>query len=540
MRLLILIILLLNLLVEPPVRAGDGSQSIAGNEPSPGTNAKSTSPGAVSPPRQYRFKPLTVPPEPATSHDANKTIPMGPFRLGSSLEIASLKPIRLDVGYNRTISLPEALYDCQQNSLPIRITRESWNYQKITLIGNIFNALPTPSFGAAYGQTWSRILSSAKSNATVFQPTLFLPVFQGGAQVFTMWAQYYRDKGWHQSYNASVNDALLDVYQNYENLLLQYMLLQIRAKSLQVSQQQLELNNTLYTAGTGTQFAIMQSRTQLAADRQAMQQQQVDVRQAGLSLAYALNLPIAVNLVPEDESITEQSIFDEGIPVSTLTDVAVLHRPELRQYELFHLAAQRNIQVAAAALYPTAGLFGTSTYAGTKVVPIGANVANGTAGAGVFPGVFDTYQGGYTVNWNLPYMGLPTAFNIASARVLANQAQLQANQELLLVLEQVRGDYLTALSTRAQIDSAAYGGVSASEGLRLAQLRLRSGVGSNLELITAQRNYTEATTAQAQAIIASNVAQAQLLHDMGVITIDALTSGFKLTPDLLGTKNSKP
>jgi len=536
LRLQIIIAILVGALSAPASWADNAEISAATNGPDVKANPAKTTSTSRGSGRPSRFKPLPIPPEPKSNHDDNKTLPIHPFRLTSHVEIGSLHPIRLDASYNQAISLREALYYALQNNLPIKITRESWNYQRYQLIGDIFNALPTPSFGSSYGMTWSRVLSSAKSRATVFQPTLFLPVFQGGSQLFTMMAQYYRDQGWRQSYNASVNDALLDVYQNYENALLQYMLMQIRSESLEVSKKQLELNNDLYTAGTGTQFAIMQSRTQLASDRQAMQQQEINARQASLALAYSLNLPVPVNLLPQDESITEQSIFDERIPVADLIRVALLNRPELRQYELFHTAAQRNIQVAASPLYPTAGLFGTYTYANTNVTPIGPNVDNGTAGAGIFGGTFNTYQGGYTLNWNLPYMGLPTALNIVSARVLARQANFQANQQLLLVTEQVRSDYLTALSTRAQIDSAAYGAASAREGLRLAQLRLRTAVGTNLELITAQRNYIDALTAQAQAIVASNIAQSQLLHDMGVISIDGLTTGFKLTPDLLQSK----
>jgi outer membrane protein TolC len=59
---------------------------------------------------------------------------------------------------------------------------------------------------------------------------------------------------------------------------------------------------------------------------------------------------------------------------------------------------------------------------------------------------------------------------------------------------------------------------------------LRRGIGTNLELITSKANYFAALSAQAQAILASNVAQAQLLHDMGVISISTLTEGYKPQP----------
>jgi outer membrane protein TolC len=141
--------------------------------------------------------------------------------------------------------------------------------------------------------------------------------------------------------------------------------------------------------------------------------------------------------------------------------------------------------------------------------------------------VFSTLQNSFGLTWSLPNLGLNSVASIVGARALSRQALLQANQELLLVAEQVRSDYVTALSAREQIDNAAYGVDSSQEALRLAGLRLKSGYGTNLELITAQRDYINALYSQAQAIVASNLAQAQLLHDTGVLSTETLTSGYR-------------
>jgi len=104
---------------------------------------------------------------------------------------------------------------------------------------------------------------------------------------------------------------------------------------------------------------------------------------------------------------------------------------------------------------------------------------------------------------------------------------VQANQELQLVVEQVRGAYLNTIATREQIDTAAKGVASTGEALRLANLRLSTGLGSNLELIQAQRDYIAALVTQAQAIVASNQAQVQLLHDTGVISRQTILHGYQ-------------
>jgi outer membrane protein TolC len=47
----------------------------------------------------------------------------------------------------------------------------------------------------------------------------------------------------------------------------------------------------------------------------------------------------------------------------------------------------------------------------------------------------------------------------------------------------------------------------------------------NLDIITAQRDYTQARVDKAQALINFNIAQAQRVHDVGLISTSALTSG---------------
>ena len=271
----------------------------------------------------------------------------------------------------------------------------------------------------------------------------------------------------------------------------------------------------------------MQSETQLASDRQALLQQEVTVRQAALALNFSLNYPMAVNLVPVEETITESPLFRARAGIRELVDLALDRRPELREYELFKFAAARNVQVAAAPLYPQVVLFTQYSYANTTVHAPPRTSSSNTAGAGVFGGRFETYQQGLGLVWNLNGIGFVNIANIAAAQCLNRQASVQANQELQTILQQVRSSFLSWRAAREQIDNAARGVDSSAEALRIAVVRLREGVGTNLELIQAQRDYITALSTQAQAIVGSNLAQAQLLHDTGIISMDTLLHGYR-------------
>lgn len=499
---------------------------------------------------------LRVPKEPSADHEQNKILNLGPLRESALSTLSQAGPIKLEASYNEAMSLEDALTYALRYNLPIRISKESYNYQKYRYYGTL--AALAPNFSLSWNLTKSNILppDSTVSNARVYQATVRYPVFQGGSNVYGALAQYYREKGWRNAYVASINDALLDVYKKYTNLVLNDCVLQIRANSLQVSEAQLNMNNALYEAGTGTQFAIMQSRTQLALDRQALLQQQQETRNSAIQLAYALNLPLGVNLVPFERDVGEKALWDvKNLKINDLIDMALVHRPELRQYELFRLAAARNVQVAAAPLYPAVSFFTSFAHASTTVNPTNGSAASSssssssstssssssssstdTATAGVFSGLTNTKQAGFILSWSVPNMALGTLANIVSARALSRQAMSQANQELLKVNQQVRTALISAVTSRALIDAAAYSASSAGDALRLANMRVRTGLGTNLELIQAQRDYINALVNQAKAITQSNQAQAQLLHDTGLISVSTLLNGYK---DLAPSRTDK-
>jgi outer membrane protein TolC len=508
------------------------------------------------------FKAKQLPAEPAQDHDKNKVLDLGPLQQSMLIPLSTAtRPIRLEASYNEPVSLEEALRHALKFSLPIRIAKESWVYQKWGLYGQFMSYMPLPGISMGWNLAKSHIEpDDTASNSRLYSTTQSYPLFAGWSAFYATLAQYYRERGWKQSYISNINDTLLNVYAAYTNLRLSNTLLQIKAKALEVSRSQLNLNNALYMAGTGTQFAIMQSRTQLGADQQALLQQQVDTRKAAINLAYALNTALSINLMPKDEVLAEDEIIDERISVDNLFNLALQNRPELRMYELYQVAAARSVQQQATAYYPSASAFTSFTHASTTSYPSTADKnnaliqqviqfnlkklanqsgssssssaasaaasASSNFNAGIFGGLTDTVQAGLSLGWSLSNMGVPTACNIVSARALSRQAMWQANQQLLIVEQQVRSSYLNAITARAQIDSTAYGVASAREELRLAMLRLKTGVGTNLELIQAQRDFITALTSQAQAIAASNQAQAQLLHDTGMISVETLTRGY--------------
>ncbi|HEY9684973.1 MAG TPA: TolC family protein [Oculatellaceae cyanobacterium] len=582
------------------------------------TTPSTMPPSAVAPitlPPNFKLRDL---PSEQAGHEDSSVLKASPIKIGALIQVAQLQPLTLDGQFSKPITLNEALSYALENNLPIRISKESAVYQTAQL--GYYCSFFLPALTTNYSIAQSHINSITRTNANVFITKASFPLFVGGNYMYFAWAQYLRQKGWKLAYQANINDALLDVYNRYTSLVLNHHLLRIRLHAVAVSEAQLRQNEELYQAGNGTRFAIMQSRTQLATDRQALLAQQVTTRQSALQLAYVLNMPLSVNLVPADLDLTNRPLIHRKMQVGQLLDLAFHYRPEVKEYEVFRQAAARDVQIGASSLYPVASIFvaytrsnlnfagsaaglngaavtqialaGANTGGATNVAlgqtaslspgenltaasgantgaasivaasggtPIsntqsgslvtsgavapsiiapagvagtsGASNINGsnTASAGTAPGLFNTVQVGLNLSWSLGSLGMNSVANIVGLRALSRQALLQQNQEAQVVIEQVRSSYLNAITATNQVESTGSRLDSTREALRLAELRLNAGQGTNLELLRAQNDYIDALTTEAQSIIALQQAEAQLIHDLGLISIQTLTQGLEAT-----------
>ena len=442
--------------------------------------------------------------------------------------------IRLEATYTDIISLKDCLNYALYNSLPIRISDAGYDSQKYLFVSALGQFLPdfTQTLRAQQVDSQSPPISTTLTDST----TIRFPAFQGGGVFYNALVNLNRTKAAKNSYKATINDTLLEVYRRYNELILNHVLLQIRVKSVELSRAQLSLNEQLKEAGVGTNFAIYQSRTQLALDKQALLQQEVNVRQSAIQLSVAMNANISSNIYPDELRAVEARLVDQEWAINQLVAVAAKRRPELKQFDELRIAARRNVQVAASPLYPTLQFFTSKTHStvssngsssgssnlsgSTVIIPTGG----GGGGIGISGNGGRSFSSGFDLSWNLDGFGVVDAGRTLSARALARQAMLQSNQQLLTVLQEIHGSYLNMLTASEQVDVAGEAVFSSSEQLRLANLRLRYGQGINLELIQAQRDYINSLTLQAQAIIAYNISQAQLLRDTGMISVGGLTT----------------
>ena len=115
--------------------------------------------------------------------------------------------------------------------------------------------------------------------------------------------------------------------------------------------------------------------------------------------------------------------------------------------------------------------------------------------------------------------------NIAQAKWQAREAAVRAKTEFKNVFEQVRTTFDQSLAADKRIDHASAQIAAAEEELRIATKRMQAGIGLNIDVLNAQLDRTQAYINKARAMVDFNVAQAQLVRDIGVISVGALSKG---------------
>lgn len=493
-------------------------------------------PRPPAPPEDTRFpvelrSPLKLPPV----QDVKSEVILGPVETDKLPKLQAvngvLPPIRLEARYSEPFSLARVLELALDNNLPIKMARTDIRSKRFKVLAAFGNMLPSYANGFSRQRVWS----PATADSNLFYNLLFFPVFNGGADMLSLFKSFNESKAASFAASATTNDVLLDVYNKYQDLLLQGALLDVRIKAVDVSKRELQNNEDRKAAGEGTVFEVLQSRTRVAADQQLLLRQQVAFRQAALKLAVAINISPAVNITPKESMLSETLLVNDKLDVNDFLNQALESRPEIKENTQLKLAAKKAALRELSTLLPNSRFFlatattGSGNSADSLIIPAGGSLAGGSistgdGSGGGGSGTSTSVSGGFLLNWFLPGMGVSATGDALSLREDARKVALKGQQIILNILEEVRSSYLQTLTAREEITVAYNGIVSATEELRIADMRLKYNVGTNLELLSAQRDYFDALSRQAEAIVNYRKAQARLLRDTGTISISALVT----------------
>ena len=267
--------------------------------------------------------------------------------------------------------------------------------------------------------------------------------------------------------------------------------IKIRLKAVENAEKSLKDTKARERAGVGTKFDVLQSDVSLANAKQELFNAEAAQLIARRELSRQINYPPTVEITAKDEVVP---VAPWQLSREETILLALRNRAELDIRKLEREVARDRATTALARLGPQ-----VSVFANLNAVTDFAGI--GSIGTG--------YQLGTRLEWNL-YDGGRAAAQVNQFK--ADQSTAESNFEK--TARQARYDveeaYINQESRLKQIETATGAVKQAEEALRLSRLRLDAGVGTQLEVITAESDFTRADVNRVQAIIGYNQSRASL------------------------------
>ncbi|VBB05009.1 outer membrane efflux protein [Lucifera butyrica] len=304
--------------------------------------------------------------------------------------------------------------------------------------------------------------------------------------------------------NLKVSDLSLDatkqqlrqqVTSAYFNLLQYRNELQVNQETVDNYTAHLKNVQAQYQAGTVAKSDVLASKVSLADAQDNLIKAQNNCDLAVATLNNLIGLPL------DSESTPKESLRYEkySLTLAECNQYALAHRPEIAQYQAQIASAQDDIKIAESGYRPSVDLFATEDWY-DKDLP-GADNNNWSIGLTASFNVFDS--------------GL-TGSKLKQAQANLKKVQEQSSQESESILLEVRQYYLSLREAEKRIETNQVAVEQAQDNFRIAEVRYRAGVGTNLDVLDAVLSLSQAKINDIQALYDYNTSKAQLDTAMGI------------------------
>ncbi len=278
-------------------------------------------------------------------------------------------------------------------------------------------------------------------------------------------------------YQRLLMEANFNVRSSYYSLLRAESLVKVSAAAVAQSQEALRVAESQFKAGTVAQFDVLRAQTQLANNQQSLisARNQVTLSKNAFANSLGVDPGTPVDLAPPTE-------MKEKDPLPLFEDVKLIEtalrvRPEARQAEISLTKAAKNIQLNGRGLAPSLAAALSSSY-NPKPAFIG-----------------DKTTGSVSLVLSVPLSdGGAVKAQTEAARSDQRAAQIQWEQYRNGIKAEVQ-QALIAVRDAHERAQTAWGAVEqAREAYRIAQVRFREGVDTQLSVNDAQTSLIQAET----------------------------------------------
>jgi len=284
------------------------------------------------------------------------------------------------------------------------------------------------------------------------------------------------------------------VKQTYYTVLRTQHLVDVAQEYLDGMESHLKVAQAMYKTGMVPKFDVLRAEVAVLDARQKLIKAKNGVELSKVAFNNVLNrdLNTAVSLV-DSQTIDPKY---EKVSLEQLIVKAQKQRPELKSWQKTARMFEEGIKAAKGSNKPNLAVIGQYKWDGEKFM-----------------------------DKNSSYIGLATQFNlwdggnvkkmIKEAEERLAQAQTQVEKNKKDIAYEVRQAYLNLQEAKEGLATAKKTVEQAKEGLKIAQVRYKSGMGTSVERIDAQTALTQAETNYTQAFYDYNLAKAELEKALG-------------------------
>ena len=316
------------------------------------------------------------------------------------------------------------------------------------------------------------------------------------------------------SHNATLQNTVLQAEAAYFTYMATVALLGAEQSAIAEAQASLKAAQQRFKVGLATIADVLQAKTALSQEQLNLETTQGNLQAARGGLAAALGLPanLPFDLAPMPAAIPVGMI---SVSVDSVINAALRNRPDLAAARAQAAAAAAQVRVARSAEFPSVTLGSTA----------GRTYSN--------PPTFAGPSYNVTLGLAVPlFNGFSRQYDLAAARAQADAISALADQTRQQVVTQVFVSYYALQTAEQRVATADDLLASAQQSVQVAAGRYREGVGSIIDLLTAQTALASARAQQVQSRWQWYTSLAQLARDAGVLGVRGDTP-FSFTPDSL-------
>ena len=362
--------------------------------------------------------------------------------------------------------------------------------------------LPSLDAGVTGGPTRSVSQNNRVPNSrTTYNPQIALSylLFDFGGRSGTIAAARQRLAAADFTHNSTIQQVVLQTEVAYFTYQANRQVRDAQDATVRVAQANLDAATQRREVGLATIADVLQARTALAQVRLDLQTYEGSTQAARAQLAASIGVRPTDPFDVVNDS-TPPRTGDVAAAVDSLIDAAAASRPDLAAARALARSAQAEVRVARSQLLPA--------------ITVGANVGRTISNVNGLSGK----TSGISLGVSLPiFPGLFAQYGVLSAREQAAAAVARAQNSQLLVAQQVYASYYDLRTSAQRVATSTELLDAATQSLEVAQGRYREGVGSILDLLTAQSALATARTQAVQARWTWYQSLAQLTYDVGAL-----------------------